>query len=272
MSQFKLKKGINHCTNEEYHGDKSYLSSSNLKLILKDPEQFYKEIVLGERDRKHIAAFDEGSYAHSLILEPHMVEKEYAFFPEWRKAGKVWEAFKQAEENQGKIILSVPQKKRVEQLIEAYSQLSPAVDLITGGESEYTVAGELMGLKLKARADYINLEEGYIADVKTTGYSADHDTFSYTIDRFGYDLSAGLYTMLFEQHYGKPFDFYFIVLSKKEKTCEVYKASSETMERGRAAVVEAVSLIKKCQESGNWDLANNNKQDRSTEDYEILEI
>jgi len=73
----KLKTGINECTNEQYHSDKRFLSSSNLKLILKDVPRFKNEVIDGNRQNVSKPAFDEGSYAHTLILEPHMVQKEY---------------------------------------------------------------------------------------------------------------------------------------------------------------------------------------------------
>jgi exodeoxyribonuclease VIII len=269
--RFKLSEGLNNCTNEQYHGDKSYISSSGLKLLLKDPALFYDEIILGKKESKHIAAFDEGSYAHTLILEPHMVDQEYSFFPEWRKAGEAWTAFKEAEENQGKIILSVPQRKRVEGLIEAYSKRKCALDLISGGFPEYTVAGEINGVRLKARADYINIDKGYIADVKTTGYSSELDTFSFTVDRFSYELSAALYAMMFERHFGKPFDFYFIVLSKKEKTCDVFKASEDTMERGKMMVYQALATYQKCLKAGVWGSIAV-KEAISDDEYEIQEV
>ncbi len=40
----KLKPGINHCTNNEYHAEKDHLSSSNVKDLLKDTEKFYKNV------------------------------------------------------------------------------------------------------------------------------------------------------------------------------------------------------------------------------------
>jgi hypothetical protein len=269
MSKFRLKPGVNHCTNAEYHGDKNYLSSSNLKLILKDPEKFKKEIIDGLREEKQVNAFDEGNYAHSLILEPESVSDEYAFFPKFRKAGKEWESFK--EENKDKIILSKPQKHRVEQWVDAYRKRPEAVQLISGGYPEHSIAGELMGINVKVRADYINVDKGYIADVKTTGYSPDVDSFSYVVKSLMYDLSAALYCQMFSQIYNKPFDFYYIVLGKKDVACEVYKASKETIERGDLLVMDAIKKYKYCKENNIW---TNQRKDVIVEDssYEILEV
>jgi len=60
MSQ-KLQMGINEVSNHDYHADTKYMSSSNLKLLLKDREKFYREKILGEREQKSSNAFDVGS-------------------------------------------------------------------------------------------------------------------------------------------------------------------------------------------------------------------
>ena len=35
-------------SNDNYHAEEKHLSSSNLKMLLKDPSKFYKEKILGE--------------------------------------------------------------------------------------------------------------------------------------------------------------------------------------------------------------------------------
>ena len=267
--EFKLKKGINHCTNIEYHSDKSYFSSSNLKMLLKDPEQFYKECILGEREFKEANHFLEGTYAHSLILEPETIKDEFSFFEGWARRGKEWEKFKAA--NEGRIILTKPQRMRVESWVENYKKLPEATQLISGGFPEHTVAGELLGMPIKARADYINIDKGYIADVKTTGFPSDVDSFKQTVNQFSYQLSAALYLKMFEQHYGKSLEFYFIVLGKKDKQCEVYKLSDKSRELGYAMIRESISIYNNCVKTGDWTNKTKHKI-KETGDYEILEV
>jgi len=268
----KLKPGLNDISNSDYHADKSYLSSTSLKKLLKDPEVFYKEHFLGEGENKSSNAFDEGSYAHTLILEPHMVKEEYAFFEGWRKYGKDWDAFLTKHGDSGKILLSKPQRVRVEKLIDVYDQMEVAKELISGGFPEQTVAGTLSDVPIKVRADYINVDRGYIADVKTTGRAGDLDSFKYTISDYSYQLSGALYSMMFEKFYGKPFDFYFIVLSKKEVTCDVYKMSSDTMAEGKAMVIEGLSLYKKCLKTGLWTSRKKCANMALNDKYEIEEV
>ncbi len=265
----KLKFGINNCSNEQYHADKSFLSSTSLKTLLKDPQEFHTQHILKEGDNKSSTAFDEGTYAHSLILEPDNIENEFAFFPGWRKAGKEWEVFKASVEN--KIILSKPQKARVEGWVESYRNLPAAVNLIKGGLAEHTVAGELSGVPLKARADYINLDKKYIVDVKTTAHDAEVDIFKMVIKQFSYELSAALYCELFAKHYNKNFDFYFIVLSKKTNSCEVFKVSNLTLIEGKSLIKKALSIYSQCKKTGIWKLSNNNTFTPNS-NYEILEV
>lgn len=274
MSDFKLKLGLNKCTNAEYHGDKSFLSSSSYKLLLKSPETFEKEFIKGIRPEIKKSTqniFDEGTYAHSLILEPETVDDEFVFFNGFRKAGKDWESFKEEHEESGKIIMSKAQKMKVERWVQSCQKREKMLNLIQGGFPEHTIAGDFMGIPTKVRADYINIDKGYVVDVKTTAYGSDKDSFVHTVNGFSYDLSAALYCNLFEQHYGKKFDFYFYVLGKRDASCEVFRASDETMEKGMDRLRFAASIYHKCVESGIWK-TQDKTQVIETGDYEILEV
>ncbi len=264
--------GIVECSNEVYHGEKNHLSSSNLKLLLKNPEDFYNEKILG--NKKEVSSstqanFDEGSYAHTLILEPDNVD-EYKIFNGLQKKGEEWEKFKVS--NPDKVLLSKSQKIRVENWVKTYGELPEAVELIKGGKPEISLFGELLDVPIKVRADYINVDEGYIVDVKTTSSPTDIDNFKYTIESFGYDLSAALYLRMFENHYGKKFDFYFLVLGKREATCEVYKLSEKTRQSGDLKISKALSIYKKCKNSGIWSLEKVEKSDKIKSGYEIQEV
>ena len=273
MTDFKLKKGINVCSNAEYHGDLSHFSSSQLKLILKDPEKFHKEVIMKDKEvRGYNPAFAEGTYAHSLILEPELVDEEFIFFDGFRRAGKDWKEFQEENKEDKRITLTRPQKQRVERWVKSYENRSIASELIKGGVPEETVVGDLLGIPLKARADYINIEKGYIVDVKTTAYPTDVDTFQHTMTNFGYQLSAALYSMMFAQHYKKKFDFYFIVLGKKESTCDVYKLSEESYNLGESQVLEAIKKYKNCLDTNDFTNRQKSAIVKEDDDYEILSV
>ena len=268
--------GIVKCSNEEYHGEKKHLSSSNLKLLLKDPNLFYEEKIKGNIKPVSTStqnAFDEGSLAHSLILEPHMVKKEYKFFQGFRKQGKDWEKFKKENQHSNCVLMSASQKKKVENWVSGYKKLPIATDLIKGGKSEHTLFGELMGVPIKVRADYINIDRGYLADVKTTSNPTDVESFKYTVKSFEYDLSAALYSMMFEKFYDKEFKFYFIVLGKRDNSCEVYCLSDTSRKLGEGKIIRALQKYKQCKKSGIWKLNDSQKSDMiESNNYEILEV
>jgi len=266
----KLQLGINHCSNKQYHSDKTWLSSSSLKTILESPKKFYEEQILGQRkDDAENPAFTEGSYTHSLILEPEQVEKEYAIYPGLRKQGAEYEQFK--ADNQGKTIISAPQNGRCMAYLRAFNSNPAAKDLIKKGHPEFSICQVLDGVQCKMRADWISPEDGYIMDVKTSGFAVTHEEFKLTIEQFKYGLSAAFYCQIAEQYYGRPFHFYFAAISKKELDCQVYRISDITRRKGNAEVKRALDLYKECLKSGIWAAPLIEKQAERL-DYEILEV
>lgn len=255
-------------TNAEYHADKSSLSSSALKQLLKSPEQFYQEYVLGLKTEKQFDHFSEGSFVHMLILEPHKID-EYAIYPGLRKGGKAFEDFKVA--NMGKTVLSAAQVHRCERMVKAYSSMVIANNLMATGLPEHTMCSSILGVAVKARADFIDPERGIIVDVKTTSLPSGSDVFCSTVAQYMYELSAALYCQIAYDTYGKLFDFYWLVLSKADNQCHVYKASSDTLSRGAALYLQAIVKYKQCIATGEW-MSQSVQVSYDTKDYEIEEI
>lgn len=255
-------------SNQEYHANKSHLSSSQLKLILKDPQRFYSEYILGNKLNESKSVFDEGTFTHMLVLEPDKIA-DFAVFAGLRKAGREWEEFKAA--NPGKIILSAPQVARCEKLYQSYASMPVAAKLISEGLAEHNMVGMLMDVALKARADYAIPGKDILVDLKTTAMPTDRDAFAGTVREYGYQLSAALYCELYRQTYGRLCDFYWVVLSKDDYGCAVYKASTETLSEGTSQVTKALILYKKCLASGLWQ-PNQPKHDFSTNDYGVLDV
>ncbi len=252
MSKFKMQLGLNECSNEEYHSDSTYLSSSDLKLLLKDPAEFKRtKIDGGKKEEQKAGFFDEGSLAHSYILEPHLVEKEYAFFKGMRRAGADYEAFKAA--NPGKKIITTAKREEVKAWIRQYQANKVAVELHTGGYPEYTLAQIFHGVPLKCRADYINIDLGYIIDEKTSRMLVDtKESVEIILEQYDYPLSAALYSALFAQYYGKQFDFYWNFIGKSPPDCKVYRMAATTRMKGLQRVHKAIDIYKRCMQTGLW--------------------
>lgn len=265
-------KGLVDLSNDEYHSNKTHFSSTQLKTLLDSPEKFHNDYILGKKESNSDAPqFIEGSYAHSMILEPDKIDDEYAFFDGFRKAGKEWIRFKNDPNNQKKQIVSKAQKHRVHKMYEGFLELPEASEILKDCEVEQSLFTNIYKIPIKVRCDAINVDKGYLVDVKTSSFPIDVDSFKLTIDRYKYQLSAALYCMAFEKYYKKPFDFYFIVLGKKDFDCQVYKLSKRSLEEGKGMVVEAINVYKRCKESENWKL--DQKNDIIIDgDYEILEV
>lgn len=268
----EIKDGVVECTSDEYHADRKYKSSSVLKVILKSLADYKAQYIDGNpKEFSNRTALDEGSLAHSYILEPHLTNSEFNFFNGFRKVGPEFDAFMAGltPEEAKRPVISMPQKVRTLNLVAAYKTNAVAVELLSGGEAEQSIFGTLLDMPIKVRFDYINVDKGYIADVKTTGYGGDIDSFKQTIEGFSYQLSAALYCMMAEQYYGKPFEFYFVVLSKKDLSANVYITSEATMETGKRMVKEACTKYKNALKSGIWEDAAPVKVQLSDEVLEV---
>lgn len=240
-------------SNADYHADKTHLSSSGLKLLLQDPAQFYKEYVLGERVQKESAAFTEGTLVHMLILEPHLVEQSYAVYPGSRRSGKEYDEWVK-KNAKGKTVVTSAQMQRARMLaIACFGKIS-AMERLKGGQAELSLVSNINGVPVKCRADYINIEAGYILDVKTSSKPTNSADFDQTVIQFDYDLSAALYCEIAKNNFKRDFEFYWIVLSKTDQGVAVELASPEDLRMGLAKVNQAIEIYKHCKKTGVWQL------------------
>lgn len=238
-------------SNGAYHGDREYLSSSALKLILKNPHEYYAKYIKGDLSEEK-AFFTFGNYIHSLILEPELVQQEYAIYEGAVRRGKHYEAFK--EQNVGKLIITKSEGEAAEKIMTSYKLHKLAPCLFQGGEAEGTYATTLEGVNIKARLDY--LIDGAILDVKTTGTGVDMQSLQSTIVKYDYDLSAALYLDVVnsskkEKEFVKNFIFCFI--SKENYDIVLVQASQEMLENGRRKYRRAIARYKKLAAEGFFD-------------------
>lgn len=65
-------------SNEDYHASK-FLSSSRIKMVLENARLFQAQYITKEKPNKKTDALLVGSLFHTLVLEPHKIEEDYAF-------------------------------------------------------------------------------------------------------------------------------------------------------------------------------------------------
>lgn len=245
--------GINECDNAAYHGDRKYLSSSAFKLLLEDPLQFYKKYVAAAPQFKSVgsAAMDLGSYVHSLILEPEKTADEFIVWDGTRR-GAEWNQF--AADNKSKIILN-PAAIELGKKLELELRNNKAVQrLLRDGKPEFTYCTQLEDTDVKVRADYINVDQNYILDVKTTSKPLTKDALMGSIASLHYDLSAALYVDCFKKINNVPhMDFYFLFVNTKDSLDSiVYKASPALLNNGRRKYKKAIKILKEARRTGIW--------------------
>lgn len=264
-----LHLGVNQVSNAIYHGDRNYLSSSVIKLLAKDVAEYHRQYILGQKVpfSANQAALDEGSFTHSILLEPENVQAEYAIYPGKRRSGSEYQQF--AQNHPGKIILLESQAERCFKLQTVFNSQKDYAQFIQGGVAELSLCVELQNVPIKTRFDYINIEKGFISDVKTTSYGGELESFQQVVENLDYGLSAALYLQAAELYYEKPFDFYFIVLSKKDITANIYKLSQATRFKANRKIATTLSKYKKCKESGIWTEEQATKFEPN---FEILEV
>jgi len=235
-------------TNKQYHEDKDCFSSSQFKLAKEDIEAFHKQYILGEKQNVSNPAFDIGTYYHTAVLEPETLDAECAVFLGKMRRGKEWDAFK--EEHEGKAIITKSDYAKADRLIQSTLGNTILQNLMEGGEAELSCFTKVQGLDTKVRSDFIDVDRGFIFDLKsTTGNAKDYKSINKKIDDLDYDLSAALYIDAFNTVLGKDVikDFYWVVATKDEEfaNCQVYKATKKNLAVGRAKYMKAIEEIKR---------------------------
>lgn len=286
MVKIEKSQIIRGMSNKDYHGHKGTYSSSQLKSLLEDPEIFKKKYITGEIAKESNGAFDVGSYYHTAILEPHLLDKEFAIW-EGRRAGKEYEAFVNKASLTEKTVLSDSQKEQAEILIKATKSSPIAMGRIKRGEAEVsafslirivgsdiyhpetkTVLGKYgwskadsvpkkgIDLTVKVRADLLG--DGFILDLKSTsGNTKDARAIKYKVADLSYDLSAAFYLDVFNSVHGGPYYTEFIwTFASKDKeiaNCKNWKASEKMILVGRQKYIKALLALAEGLKT-NWEV------------------
>jgi len=218
------------------------LSYSSLKWLLKSPKWFAH---MRKKGMTESQALRDGKLVHTEVLEP-MKYQEYTFVD---VSSKNTTKYKLAKEKYGaNNTFTMKEKYMNSRISTAFLQNDRCVGFLKGSQTEVSQLTEVDGLPFRAKADILNIEKGFIADLKTTNDGLKDvelkngtvvNQFKFTISKYDYDLQAYLYTQLYDVQ-----DFYWLVIDKTTTDIGVFKASEQTLETGKIKFEAASALYK----------------------------
>lgn len=254
------KPGFYDLSNEAYHGDccdaPSLSSSGAVTLIESCPARFWFDSYLNPQfEKEHSKAFDIGSAAHLLALEPHdfdarIVRIDADSYRTVASRDQRDEAYKL-----NKIPL-LPQELETVRGMRAAIQRHPiAKEAFVGGQAEKTLAWKdaETGIWCKVRPDYMPLGADYLIDYKTAA-SAHPDQFERQAAGMGYYQRAAWYMDGVEALTGKrPKDFYLVVQEKEAPyLISVFKYDFTALEWGNIRNAKARAIFADCLKRNEW--------------------
>lgn len=227
---------IEDMSNEDYHNHKS-ISSSRVKVLLENPYEYLNPI---EKDSK---AFSLGSATHSLVLEPHKFDNEFAVAPSLNrrtKKGKE-EYLKFEDENIGKTVLLKEEFENAKNI--AKSVLDLNLPFLKDGITECSFFSKFDGVDVRCRPDYYKEDMGIVVDLKTTD-DASLKGFAKSVANFGYHTQASFYLKTLESMGLNAFKFVFIAVEKKPPyMVGIYELDYESLQKGCRNIEKAFKLL-----------------------------
>lgn len=230
-----------------YHAHAA-LSSTGAKLLLKSPKAFDWNRTHPRADK---AEFDLGSAAHSKVLGVG-----YAVvvldFPDFRT--KAAQDARDAARAEGRIPVLAKTYAEVDLMAEAVLAHPNGRELLEQddrvSEASVFATDPEFDIELRARFDGLAARP---FDLKTTGTSADADTFSRTIFSFGYDVSRAHYLHTLFLATGERREMAFLVVeSTGPYDVGVHYLDEDYIEIGEGKARRARELFAECTSSGEW--------------------
>lgn len=234
-------------SNEEYHGEyRNYLSSSDLRAILRSPAHFRAPRAPATQ------AQEFGTLVHEAVLEPETwsaCRRPSPRIDKRTKEGKALAEWQLGQERElGVKFVSEDLYEQVCKIAETVHTSLGSSGILTGGVAELSGFCELNDQPIRVRPDYMTDET--IVDLKTTQDCRD---FSRSAFNWGYDVQAALYCSAAKAIDGKERRFLWVVVEKEPPYgVQVYEASAEVLARGQSLYEKAIEVYKGCAALDYW--------------------
>lgn len=244
---------------EEYHSDKTAVSSSHVRKILKSPRAFHASFVEG-RSKPPTESMKFGTLAHMAILEGQKFRDRYVVSPDFgdmrsSKNRAVRDGFTLEQKLAGKAVCSQEDFDSVVGMVEAIVEHKDAFELLKNGEAEVSgyFADDETKIKCRIRPDFVSFNMGSLVDVKTAREGS-IEKFTKSMVDLGYYFQLAMYThgaMLISNkqiRYGS----FIVVEPEYPHEVDVFVMDDAWMEIGMKDYRKAMRRLKGCLETNQW--------------------
>lgn len=248
----------------EYHTEAPGISSSRMKHMLVSPAVYQLKL---RRPMIETDALRIGRMLHTQVLEPHLLDAEFAIWNEGRRQGDEWAQF--AMDNAHRTIITQNQKACVGGMAAALLDMTdfPVAAWLAGvkgdasrpdlapatKEQSLFWVDEDTGLQCKARPDAMTLgQNALVGDVKSAR-SVAIDDFLRDIFKFRYDVQAAHYLAGVKAVYGVDARFAFFAAEKEEPhVARTFLMTPEALAHGERHRRYCLRMIRHCLDTGKW--------------------
>jgi len=254
-----IHKGI---PNEEYHADRTAVSSTWLKTINKSP--FHLRAMLDSPPAEPTPALTMGSAVDCLTFEPELWDKQFIVAPKdlnrRTKEGKeTWAKLMKDK----RTVVSFAQYQEALATTAAITTNPVMKDIMKSGESQLSFVWRdpVTGLLCKCRPDWYDEKSGTVVDLKTA-QDASPKGFSRAIANFGYHIQQAFYSDGI-RYCGKPVRrFIFGVMEKPDgrtvteadpRLMAFYELDEEDVQAGEDSYTSGLSAINFCMINDEWE-------------------
>lgn len=243
-------------TNEQYHSDRSAVSSSSLKLVIeKSPKTFLA--AHNGKLRKESPAFRIGSALHMAILEPELFQKKFVIQPEFSGKGAVaakadWRLSIASDA----VILKQEEYDDLQEMINSVLSHQDACNILKNGKAEQSGFFRDMdtGIKCRIRPDFFHFGHHALLDIKTTT-DVRAEQFMKSIWNYRYDFQMGMYCEGIQLITGKAVQYPLILAVEKKAPfeCALYLCDEALMTKGLGDFKIAIQRLKQCIDENMFD-------------------
>lgn len=243
----------------EYHQatrEGKYLSSHMLIDFLRNPQK-YKAELDGEIVREETPAMALGSATHKLILEgKEAFDAVYdvtdgPLNPKTGEPyGKMTKAYRDWLAVQPKPVVCENDYALMENLQRSVWKHCGAAEILGQGVAEKVVRFQIGGIDCQARYDWLDLERGIIADLKTC---EDLDNFARASVTYGYIEQMAFYRRGIVANGGKVDSVFLIAVEKAAPyRTGVFYVKPEALAYADSLIDNGVAALADCRNTGVW--------------------